>query len=82
LALSTVVAGDLRAGRLVKPFAVAVPTPFAYYVVCPEATAERPKVAALRRWLRTEVQRDLDGLCQADPTGGAGGAAAGDRYSA
>lgn len=58
LALSTVVAADLAAGRLVMPFAVAAPTPFAYYVVCPQATAERPKVAAFRRWLRAEVERD------------------------
>jgi LysR family glycine cleavage system transcriptional activator len=58
LALSTIAAGDLAAGRLVRPFAVAVPTPFAYYVVCPEATAARPKVEAFRCWLRAEVERD------------------------
>jgi LysR family glycine cleavage system transcriptional activator len=58
LALNTIAAGDLAAGRLVKPFAVAVPTPFAYYVVCPQATAERPKVAAFRTWLRAEAGRD------------------------
>jgi LysR family glycine cleavage system transcriptional activator len=58
LALSTVAAADLAAGRLVTPFAVAAPTPFAYYVVCPEATAERPKVAAFRRWLRAEADRN------------------------
>jgi LysR family transcriptional regulator, glycine cleavage system transcriptional activator len=57
LALSTVVAADIAAGRLVTPFAVAVPTPFAYYVVCPQATAGRPKVAAFRRWLRAEAER-------------------------
>ncbi|HEX5080290.1 MAG TPA: transcriptional regulator GcvA [Geminicoccaceae bacterium] len=56
LALSTVAAADLAAGRLVKPFAVTVPTPFAYYLVCPEATAERPKVGALRRWLHAEAR--------------------------
>jgi LysR family glycine cleavage system transcriptional activator len=58
LALSTVAAADLAAGRLARPFAVTVPTPFAYYVVCPEPTAERPKVAALRRWLRAEAERE------------------------
>ena len=65
LALSTIVAADIVAGRLVKPFAVGVPTPFAYYVVCPEATAGRPKVEAFRRWLRAEVERD--GATVADP---------------
>jgi LysR family glycine cleavage system transcriptional activator len=58
LALSTIVAADLAAGRLVKPFAVAVPTPFAYYLVCPATTAGRPKVAAFREWLRAELERD------------------------
>ncbi len=58
LALSTIAAADLAAGRLVRPFAVAAPTPFAYYVVCPQATAERPKVAAFRRWLHAEARRD------------------------
>jgi LysR family glycine cleavage system transcriptional activator len=58
LALSTIVAADLAAGRLVKPFAVAVPTPFAYYLVCPEASAGRPKVEAFRQWLRREIERD------------------------
>ena len=55
LALSSVAAADIAAGRLVRPFAVAVPTPFAYYVVCPQATAGRPKVAAFRQWLRAEA---------------------------
>jgi LysR family transcriptional regulator, glycine cleavage system transcriptional activator len=58
LGLSTIVAADLAAGRLIKPFAVDVPTPFAYYIVCPPVTAERPKVEAFRRWLRAEVDRD------------------------
>jgi LysR family transcriptional regulator, glycine cleavage system transcriptional activator len=66
LALSTIAAADLAAGRLVRPFAVAVPIPFAYYVVCPEATAGRPKVEAFRRWLRAEVERD--GATVAVPT--------------
>jgi len=58
LALSTVAAADLAARRLVRPFAVSVPAPFAYYVVCPQATAERPKVAAFRRWLHAEAARE------------------------
>ena len=49
---------SLYRGAPPYPFAVAVPTPFAYYVVCPQATAERPKVAAFRAWLRAEAVRD------------------------
>ena len=56
LALSAVAADDLAAGRLVRPFELTVPTSFAYYVVCPPAAAERPKVQAFRRWLRAEVE--------------------------
>jgi LysR family glycine cleavage system transcriptional activator len=58
LGLSTIVAGDLAAGRLVRPFAVVAATPFAYYVVGPAVTAERPKIAAFRHWLRAEAERD------------------------
>jgi LysR family transcriptional regulator, glycine cleavage system transcriptional activator len=57
-ALSRCALPDLAAGRLVMPFAVTVPTPFAYDLVCPQATAERPKVAPFRRWLRAEAERD------------------------
>lgn len=58
LALSAVAAGDLAAGRLVSPFENRVPIDLAYYVICPPATAGRPKVQAFRAWLRSEVERD------------------------
>ncbi|MEX1205760.1 MAG: LysR substrate-binding domain-containing protein, partial [Dongiaceae bacterium] len=51
------VAGDLAAGRLVRPFELSVPASFAYYVVAPEAAADRPKVAAFRDWALTEAAR-------------------------
>ena len=48
--------GDaLAAGRLIKPFDVSLPHKWAYYVVCPEARAERPKVKAFREWLLAEA---------------------------
>lgn len=47
---------DLAAGRLVRPFDVCLPTEYAYYVVRPEASAERPKIAAFRNWLMDEVK--------------------------
>jgi LysR family transcriptional regulator, glycine cleavage system transcriptional activator len=46
---------DIAAGRLVKPFAGTVTTEYAYYVVAPEAAAERPKVAAFRKWVVEEA---------------------------
>ncbi len=51
LGRSALVAADLAAGRLVRPFEGSLPAEYAYYVVCPEANAERPKVLAFREWL-------------------------------
>jgi len=46
---------DLANGRLVKPFDIDMPMDYAYYVVTPETTAERPKVKAFRDWLLAEI---------------------------
>jgi LysR family glycine cleavage system transcriptional activator len=55
LGRSALAAADLAAGRLVQPFNISLPATFAYYLVCPEATAERPKIAAFRDWLLAEM---------------------------
>ena len=34
-----------------RPFGLALPAPYAYWVVCPKATAELPKIAAFRAWM-------------------------------
>ena len=46
---------DLAAGRLVRLFDYALPTDYGYYVVVPEGTAQRPKIAAFRNWLLEEA---------------------------
>ena len=46
---------DLAAGRLVRLFDYALPTDYGYYVVVPEGTAQRPKIAAFRDWLLEEA---------------------------
>ena len=51
-------AAELRSGRLIRPFAVSVPTTFAYYVVSPLAIAETPRVAAFRHWVMAEAGND------------------------
>ncbi len=53
-----IVADDLAAGRLVRPFgdAYGTRTAFAYYVVCPEASAVRAKVVAFREWVLAEAR--------------------------
>ncbi len=48
-------AGDLAEGGLVRLFALSLPAGFAYYVVCPEAYAERPEIRAFREWLLAEA---------------------------
>jgi LysR family glycine cleavage system transcriptional activator len=55
LARTALAAWDIAAGRLVRPFDIGMPHDFAYYLVCPEATAERPRIAAVRAWLLTEA---------------------------
>lgn len=54
LGRSPLVADDLAAGRLVRPFDLAVPSGFAFYFVCPPRALDRPKVAAFRAWLLAE----------------------------
>ncbi len=56
LARSVLVQDALATGRLVKPFDFAMPAEFAYYVVCPKANLNRPKVQAFRAWLFDEVR--------------------------
>jgi LysR family glycine cleavage system transcriptional activator len=57
LGRSALVADDLQAGRLVKPFSVSLPADLAYYVAYPPQTSQRPKVRAFRDWLFEEVSR-------------------------
>lgn len=47
----------LAAGRLVRPFALSLPAQFAFFVVCPEQTKDRPKIRAFREWLHEEAKR-------------------------
>lgn len=57
LARGALAADDLASGRLVRPFDFNLPAEFAYYIVCPEATADQPKVVAFREWLLQESAR-------------------------
>ena len=58
LTWATLAEDDLRAGRLVRLFDRAVEGSMAYFMVCTEAAARKPKVIAFRDWL-TEEGRDL-----------------------
>ena len=48
-------AQDIAAGRLVQPFGLVLPLGSAFYLVYPEAYADRPKVVTFRDWLMEET---------------------------
>lgn len=51
------VASDLAAGKLVRPFDLAIRTSpeFAYYLVYPEANAEDPRIVRFRDWILSQA---------------------------
>src|SRR5215207_3180264 len=51
LATSVLIGDALEARRLVRPFGHEVRGAYEYYLVCPEATADRPQIQAFRKWL-------------------------------
>lgn len=55
LGRGVVVAADLSAGRLIRPFDGAEPANCAYHVLYLPGTLERPKVRAVRDWLFAEA---------------------------
>jgi LysR family transcriptional regulator, glycine cleavage system transcriptional activator len=59
LGRSTLAADDLIAGRLVRPFnQQPLKAGHAYYIVCPEERADRPRISAFRAWLLKEAAMD------------------------
>lgn len=56
LARQVLVADDLAAGRLVRPFDVVLSGQYAYYFVAPPHYFSRPKVKAFRDWLFAEAE--------------------------
>ena len=56
LARSVLVAEDLSAGRLIKPFALNLPAQYAYYVVHPESVSNSYKINSFRDWLLSESE--------------------------
>ncbi len=55
LARGVLAANELRSGRLVRPFELRLPADYAYYIVCPQGTADRPNIKAFREWLLSEA---------------------------
>lgn len=64
LARTALVAWDLLSGRLMRPFGPALAVSYAYWIVCPKATATQPKIAAFRDWLLAEAEVDMRRLVE------------------
>ncbi len=60
------VADDLAAGRLVRPFDPSLSTPltFSFYLLSAKDSAEQPKVAAFRDWLLEEARASRPESCE------------------
>ena len=59
LARTTLSAYDIINGRLVRPFAEALRLSKTYWIVCPRATANLPKIQTFREWLIGQAADDL-----------------------
>jgi LysR family glycine cleavage system transcriptional activator len=55
LGRSALIGDDLAAGRLVRPFDLAIDVPFAHRLVYREGSLRRPKVRAFRDWILAET---------------------------
>lgn len=67
LARTALAAWDLIGGRLVRPFATAMPAPFAYWIVYPKVNAKLPKIVAFTEWLLAEAAEDTRQLAKLGP---------------
>lgn len=77
LARGALVADDLAAGRLVRPFDLVLPHVISYWIVAPPDHFGRPKVAAFRDWLLAEAAgasaSSASGGAAPEPVPGRGG---------
>jgi len=67
LARTGLAAHDLITGGLVRPFSLALPVSYAYWIVCPKAAAELAKIKTFRSWLLAEAADDARRLQEVRP---------------
>jgi len=65
LGRSALVSIDLAAGRLVRPFDLALKSRWKYYVVYPDGALHQQKIRAFRDWLFSEMAIDAAGTARA-----------------
>jgi LysR family transcriptional regulator, glycine cleavage system transcriptional activator len=58
LARTALAAWDLINGRLVRPIDVSLPTANTYWIGCPKAASNIPKIATFRSWILAEATED------------------------
>jgi LysR family transcriptional regulator, glycine cleavage system transcriptional activator len=56
LTMEILAAPELTAGRLAAPFELRIPLSSSYHLVCHEALANQPHIAAFREWLLAEAR--------------------------
>ena len=59
LARTTLAAADLIARRLLRPFAEDLRLSKTYWIICPQATTNLPKIVTFRDWLLAEAASDV-----------------------
>ena len=58
LARTALAAWDMLNGRLVKPIDVTLRMANTYWIICPKAVSNVPKIVTFRKWLLTEAAED------------------------
>jgi LysR family glycine cleavage system transcriptional activator len=58
LARTALAASDLINGRLVRPVDVSLTMANTYWIVCPKAASNVPKIATFRSWVLAEAAED------------------------
>ncbi|MCI1016334.1 transcriptional regulator GcvA [Herbaspirillum sp. C7C2] len=61
LARSGHVEQELASGSLVRLFTLALPSPLAYYFVCPQGVEAQPHVASFRAWMMAQSRQAAQG---------------------
>jgi len=67
LAWQTIASHQLQHGQLVAPFGPAVRTGFGHYFVTAENARRSEKVEKFKRWLKREIEDDMERLAKAAP---------------
>ncbi|WP_159946147.1 LysR substrate-binding domain-containing protein [Rhizobium sp. 18065] len=67
MAWQTLASHQLQHGQLVAPFGPPVKTGFGHYFVVADTARRSSKVETFKRWLRTELEEDMEQLSEAAP---------------